>query len=42
MPDAVDVTVSLAVDQDRDLLYGKYFVSTFSTIPRALKDTRGF
>jgi putative spermidine/putrescine transport system substrate-binding protein len=41
-PDAVDVTVSLAVDGTREGLYGKYFVSTFSTIPRAMKDTRGF
>jgi hypothetical protein len=41
-PDAVDVTVSLAVDATREGLYGKYFVSTFSTIPRAMKDTRGF
>jgi putative spermidine/putrescine transport system substrate-binding protein len=41
-PDAVDVTVSLAVDGTREGLYGKYFVTTFSTIPRAMKDTRGF
>ena len=41
-PDAVDVTVSLAVDATREGLYGKYFVSTFSTIPRAMKDTRGY
>jgi putative spermidine/putrescine transport system substrate-binding protein len=41
-PDTVDVTVSLAVDGTREGLYGKYFVRTFSTIPRAMKDTRGF
>jgi putative spermidine/putrescine transport system substrate-binding protein len=41
-PDSVDVTVSLAVDGAREGLYAKYFVSTFSTIPRAMKDTRGF
>jgi putative spermidine/putrescine transport system substrate-binding protein len=41
-PDSVDVTVSLAVDGTREGLYGKYFVRTFSTIPRAMKDTRGF
>ena len=41
-PDAVDVTVSLAVDGTREGLYGKYFVTTFSTIPRAMKDTRGY
>jgi putative spermidine/putrescine transport system substrate-binding protein len=41
-PDAVDVTVSLAVDATREGLYGRYFVTTFSTIPRAMKDTRGY
>ena len=41
-PDSVDVTVALAVDGTREGLYGKYFVRTFSTIPRAMKDTRGF
>jgi putative spermidine/putrescine transport system substrate-binding protein len=41
-PDSVDVTVSLAVDGTREGLYGRYFLTTFSTIPRAMKDTRGF
>jgi putative spermidine/putrescine transport system substrate-binding protein len=41
-PDAVDVTVALAVDGAREGLYAKYFLTTFSTIPRAMKDTRGF
>jgi putative spermidine/putrescine transport system substrate-binding protein len=41
-PDAVDVTVALAVDGAREGLYAKYFVTTFSTIPRAMKDTRGY
>jgi putative spermidine/putrescine transport system substrate-binding protein len=40
-PDAVDVGVSFAVAGAAQGLYGKYFVSTFSTIPRAMKDTRG-
>jgi putative spermidine/putrescine transport system substrate-binding protein len=40
-PDAVDVGVSFAVQGAAQGLYGKYFVSTFSTIPRAMKDTRG-
>src|SRR6266850_5553924 len=41
-PDAVDVTVAVAVPGAAEGLYTKYFVSTFSTIPRAMKDTRGF
>jgi len=41
-PDSVDVTVSLAVDATREGLYGRYFLTTFSTIPRAMKDTRGY
>ena len=41
-PDAVDVTVAVAVPGAAEGLYGKYFVSTFSTIPRAMKDTRGY
>jgi putative spermidine/putrescine transport system substrate-binding protein len=40
-PDAVDVGVSFAVAGAAEGLYSKYFVSTFSTIPRAMKDTRG-
>jgi putative spermidine/putrescine transport system substrate-binding protein len=41
-PDAVDVGISFAVSGTAEGLYGKYFVSTFSTIPRSMKDTRGF
>jgi len=41
-PDAVDVGVSFAVAGAAQGLYSKYFVSTFSTIPRSMKDTRGF
>jgi len=40
-PDGVDVGVSFAVAGAAEGLYAKYFVSTFSTIPRAMKDTRG-
>jgi len=40
-PDAVDVGVSFAVLGAAQGLYGRYYVSTFSTIPRAMKDTRG-
>ncbi len=41
-PDAVDVGPSFAVDGTREGLYARYFVTTFSTIPRAMKDTRGY
>jgi putative spermidine/putrescine transport system substrate-binding protein len=41
-PDAVDVSVSFAVAGAAEGLYAKYFPSTFSTIPRAMKDTRGY
>jgi len=41
-PDAVDVGPQFAIDGARQGLYGKYFVSTWTTIPRAMKDTRGF
>ena len=41
-PDAVDVTVSFAVQGANQGLYAKYFNTNYSTIPRALKDTRGF
>jgi putative spermidine/putrescine transport system substrate-binding protein len=40
-PDAVDVGVSFAVSGAAQGLYAKYFVTEFSTIPRAMKDTRG-
>jgi len=41
-PDSVDVGIAFAVSGAAEGLYSKYFVSTFSTIPRAMKDTRGF
>jgi len=40
-PDVVDVNPSFAVQGAAEGLYGRYFPSTFSTIPRAMKDTRG-
>jgi putative spermidine/putrescine transport system substrate-binding protein len=41
-PDAVDVGVSFAISGANEGLYAKYFPSTYTTIPRAMKDTRGF
>src|SRR5882724_5776642 len=41
-PDVVDVGPAFAVSGTAQGLYGKYFVSTFATIPRSMKDTRGF
>ena len=41
-PDVVDVGPAFAVAGAAAGLYGKYFPSTFSTIPRSMKDTRGF
>jgi putative spermidine/putrescine transport system substrate-binding protein len=41
-PDGVDVGVSFAIAGANEGLYAKYFPSTYSTIPRAMKDTRGF
>ena len=41
-PDVVDVGVSFAIAGANEGLYAKYFPSTYSTIPRALKDTRGY
>src|SRR5207245_1230246 len=41
-PDVVDVGPSFAVDGAREGLYAKYFATTFGTIPRAMKDTRGY
>jgi len=41
-PDVVDVGPAFAVSGTVQGLYGKYFVSEFSTIPRAMKDTRGY
>jgi putative spermidine/putrescine transport system substrate-binding protein len=41
-PDAVDVGPAFAVIGANTGLYAKYFPSTYKTIPRAMKDTRGF
>jgi putative spermidine/putrescine transport system substrate-binding protein len=41
-PDCVDVGPSFAVAGAAAGLYARYFVSTYKTIPRAMKDTRGF
>jgi putative spermidine/putrescine transport system substrate-binding protein len=41
-PDVVDVGPAFAISGTAEGLYTKYFPSTFSTIPRNMKDTRGF
>ena len=41
-PDVVDVGPSFAVQGTIDGLYAKYFNSNFGTIPRSMKDTRGY
>src|SRR5436305_6300779 len=41
-PDVVDVNATFAISGAAQGLYAKYFVSNFSTIPRSMKDTRGF
>src|SRR2546430_3865634 len=41
-PDVVDVGPAFAGSGTAQGLYGKYFVSEISTIPRSMKDTRGF
>jgi putative spermidine/putrescine transport system substrate-binding protein len=41
-PDGVDVGVSFAISGANEGLYAKYFNSNYKTIPRAMKDTRGF
>jgi putative spermidine/putrescine transport system substrate-binding protein len=41
-PDVVDVSPGFAISGTAEGLYAKYFVSTFATIPRSMKDTRGF
>ena len=41
-PDAVDVGVSFAISGANSGLYAKYFNTNYKTIPRAMKDTRGF
>jgi len=41
-PDVVDVGPAFAVSGAAEGLYARYFPSTFSTIPRSMKDTRGY
>jgi putative spermidine/putrescine transport system substrate-binding protein len=41
-PDVVDVSLSFAISGANEGLYAKYFNSNYKTIPRSLKDTRGF
>jgi putative spermidine/putrescine transport system substrate-binding protein len=41
-PDAVDVSPAVAIDGARQGLYAKYFNTNFGTIPRNMKDTRGY
>src|SRR5215217_4363651 len=41
-PDVVDVSPGFAIDGTKQKLFAKYKVKSFSTIPRAMKDSRGF
>ncbi len=41
-PDVVDDGPAFAISGTAQGLFGKYFVSEFATIPRAMKDTRGY
>lgn len=41
-PDVVDDGPAFAISGTADGLFAKYFVTEFSTIPRAMKDTRGY
>ena len=41
-PDVVDVNATFAVDGARQGLYAKYINSNAATVPRAMKDTRGY
>src|SRR4051794_7035261 len=41
-PDVVDVSLPFAIAGANEGLYAKYFNTNYATIPRALKDTRGF
>jgi putative spermidine/putrescine transport system substrate-binding protein len=41
-PDVVDVSPSFALDGTKEGLYAPYKVATFKSIPRNMKDTRGF
>ena len=41
-PDVVDVSLAFAIPGANEGLYAKYFNTNYKTIPRALKDTRGY
>src|SRR6478736_8301449 len=41
-PDAVDVGIAFAISGANEGLYAPYFSRNYKSIPRALKDTRGF
>jgi putative spermidine/putrescine transport system substrate-binding protein len=41
-PDVVDVSPGFAIDGTNQKLFAKYKVQGFDTIPRAMKDTRGY
>ena len=41
-PDAVDDSVAFAISGAAEGLFARYFNTNFGTIPRALKDTRGY
>src|SRR5204863_16023 len=41
-PDVVDDSPAFAISGTAEGLFGKYFSRNFATIPRAMKDTRGF
>jgi putative spermidine/putrescine transport system substrate-binding protein len=41
-PDAVDVSPGFAIAGANEGLYAKYYTTNYTTIPRAMKDTRGF
>ena len=41
-PDVVDDGPAFAISGTAEGLFGKYFTTNFATIPRSMKDTRGF
>jgi len=41
-PDVVDDSPAFAISGTAEGLFGKYFTTNFATIPRSMKDTRGF
>jgi putative spermidine/putrescine transport system substrate-binding protein len=41
-PDVLDVSPSFAIAGANEGLYAKYFTTNFKTVPRAMKDGRGF